>query len=136
MPGSVAGSWACRLGLILALMSSRAFLVIRDMEEIKGRLTVGKGVLQRVDTVQHNDTWKGDPSEHDSTIGAPEFFKVASEDHKRSKLRDIRAFKLFEYAYRQRRRGSWAWLQAMMLVLVGYDVAIVAGPGKLAMAYP
>lgn len=34
-----------------------------------GSLTVRQSVLERVDTVQHDDTWKGDWSEHGSTSG-------------------------------------------------------------------
>lgn len=35
-----------------------------------GELTVGQSVLQRVDTVEHNETWKGDQLEHDSAAGS------------------------------------------------------------------
>lgn len=77
-------------------------------QKVMGSLTVRQSVLERVDAVQNDDTWKGDLSEHRSTGGG----SVRQESGKplSTQFQIMRINGRFEYAYRQRRRGSSGWL--------------------------
>jgi hypothetical protein len=74
-----------------------------------GVLTVGQSVLQRVDTVEDNGTCREDRLEREFPSRA---FQSRNEIQSRYSIRIdiIWAKGKVEYAYRQRRRGSWGQL--------------------------